>query len=414
MLAAEEAPRRVLRPPRRAEPHLPLPRPRPPRRPRRSSAGARCGGRTASTSPRSTPAPPRCPARTTSPPSRRPTPTTGASAATCSRAGWRREGDVLAFEIEADAFMRHMNRVLVGTMLEVAGGRRTEAGFARLLDGPAARGGGPDGARARALPRRGATDGTLRRPGYPGHVSGRAVRVLLTNDDGIEAEGLQALRRALLDVPDIELAVIAPGLQPLGHRARHHDAPAAVGARRSTSATARSGYATDGTPVDCVRFAALGLVEGFTAELIVSGINHGSNLGDDITYSGTVAAALEGVVLGLPGRRGLPAVRGAGDGLPPRRALRLHRGGRLHRAGGGGDRGRAAAAAGTLLNINVPAGEIDGRRGRPARQAHLPRPALAGGGGVGPQALPHLRRRAGLPPRGRARTSPRSPRAASR
>ena len=54
------------------------------------------------------------------------------------------------------------------------------------------------------------------------------------------------------------------------------------------------GYATDGTPVDCVRFAALGLVEGFEAELIVSGINHGSNLGDDITYSGTVAAALEG------------------------------------------------------------------------------------------------------------------------
>ena len=61
------------------------------------------------------------------------------------------------------------------------------------------------------------------------------------------------------------------------------------------------GYATDGTPVDCVRLAHLGLVEGFTAELVVSGINHGSNLGDDITYSGTVAAALEAIVLGLPG-----------------------------------------------------------------------------------------------------------------
>ena len=59
------------------------------------------------------------------------------------------------------------------------------------------------------------------------------------------------------------------------------------------------GYATDGTPVDCVRFAALGLIE-FEPELIVSGINHGSNLGDDITYSGTVAAALEGIVLGMP------------------------------------------------------------------------------------------------------------------
>ncbi len=61
------------------------------------------------------------------------------------------------------------------------------------------------------------------------------------------------------------------------------------------------GYATDGTPVDCVRLAHLGLIDGFEAELVVSGINHGSNLGDDITYSGTVAAALEAIVLGLPG-----------------------------------------------------------------------------------------------------------------
>ena len=63
------------------------------------------------------------------------------------------------------------------------------------------------------------------------------------------------------------------------------------------------GYATDGTPVDCVRLARLGLIEGFEAELVVSGINHGSNLGDDITYSGTVAAALEAIVLGCRGSR---------------------------------------------------------------------------------------------------------------
>src|SRR5262249_39261172 len=59
------------------------------------------------------------------------------------------------------------------------------------------------------------------------------------------------------------------------------------------------GYATSGTPVDCVRFAELGLGGG-RPDLIVSGINHGANLGDDITYSGTVAAALEGIVLGIP------------------------------------------------------------------------------------------------------------------
>jgi 5'-nucleotidase len=126
-----------------------------------------------------------------------------------------------------------------------------------------------------------------------------AVRVLLTNDDGIEAEGLHAMRRALLDVPDMDLAVIAPD----GNRS-------AIGRGITTRRPlvveevpfddGGVGYATDGTPVDCVRFATLGLVEGWEAELIVSGINHGSNLGDDVSYSGTVAAAFEGIVLGIP------------------------------------------------------------------------------------------------------------------
>ena len=125
------------------------------------------------------------------------------------------------------------------------------------------------------------------------------MKVLLTNDDGIGAQGLNDLRRALLTVPGVELAVIAP------------DSNRSATARSITTRNLLSveeikfedgtvGYATDGTPVDCVRLGQLGLVNGFTAELIVAGINHGSNLGDDITYSGTVAAALEGVLLGLP------------------------------------------------------------------------------------------------------------------
>ena len=183
------------------------------------------------------------------------------------------------------------------------------------------------------------------------------VRVLLTNDDGIEAAGLQTLRRALLAVPGIELAVIAPDSDrsrsgagsPRGGR---------CGCRRSTSATARSATPRTGTPVDCVRFAALGLVEGFTADLIVGGINHGSNLGDDITYSGTVAAALEGVILGLP------AVAVSQQSAAREMDFRL------------GKRFSFDAAAaftariveeiedvplprGTLLNINVPAGDIE-------------------------------------------------------
>ena len=125
------------------------------------------------------------------------------------------------------------------------------------------------------------------------------MRVLLTNDDGIEADGLQTLRRALLRVPDIELVVIAPD----GNRsamARSITTMRPLWVEEIAFDDGTTGYATDGTPVDCVRLANLGLVDGFEAELIVSGINHGANLGDDITYSGTVAAALEGIVLGLP------------------------------------------------------------------------------------------------------------------
>src|SRR6476646_8547575 len=125
------------------------------------------------------------------------------------------------------------------------------------------------------------------------------MRVLLTNDDGIQAAGLQTLRRALLPLPGIELAVIAPD----GNRsamARSITTRRPLWVEEVEFGDGTVGYATDGTPVDCVRLARLGLVEGFEADVIVSGINHGSNLGDDITYSGTVAAALEGIILGLP------------------------------------------------------------------------------------------------------------------
>jgi 5'-nucleotidase len=126
------------------------------------------------------------------------------------------------------------------------------------------------------------------------------MRVLLTNDDGIEAEGLQALRIALQEIEGIELAVIAPD----GNRsamARSITTRRPLWVHEVDFGDGTVGYATDGTPVDCVRLANLGLIEGFEADLVVSGINHGSNLGDDITYSGTVAAALEAIVLGLPG-----------------------------------------------------------------------------------------------------------------
>jgi 5'-nucleotidase len=124
------------------------------------------------------------------------------------------------------------------------------------------------------------------------------MRVLLTNDDGITAPGLQATRLALREIDGVEVEVIAPDSnRSATGRSITTRAPLTV--EEVEFGDGEVGYATDGTPVDCVRFAELGLVGG-RPDLIVSGCNHGANLGDDITYSGTVAAAFEGIVLGIP------------------------------------------------------------------------------------------------------------------
>ena len=124
------------------------------------------------------------------------------------------------------------------------------------------------------------------------------MRVLLTNDDGLSAPGLQALRRELLRLDGVELDVIAPDSNRSA-TARSITTRSPLWVEEISFDDGTVGYATDGTPVDCVRIADLGLL-GHKPELIVSGINHGANLGDDVTYSGTVAAAFEGIVLGLP------------------------------------------------------------------------------------------------------------------
>ena len=184
------------------------------------------------------------------------------------------------------------------------------------------------------------------------------MKVLLTNDDGIHAEGLQAMRRALLEIPDVELAVIAPdGNRSAFARAITTRRPLWV--EEVDFGDGTSGYATDGTPVDCVRFARLGLVDDFEADLVVSGINHGSNLGDDITYSGTVAAALEAIVLGLPGIAVSQQSRA--------RELDFRLGDEFDFSVGARFVARVVEQLedmpppeGTLLNVNVPAGEPDG------------------------------------------------------
>jgi 5'-nucleotidase len=122
--------------------------------------------------------------------------------------------------------------------------------------------------------------------------------VLLTNDDGIAAQGLHALRRALGELDDVDARVIAPHRNRSG-TARGITTHSPIWVEEIEFDDGATGFATEGTPVDCVRFGDLGLL-GERPDLIVSGINHGSNLGDDVTYSGTVAAAFEGIVLGLP------------------------------------------------------------------------------------------------------------------
>jgi 5'-nucleotidase len=185
------------------------------------------------------------------------------------------------------------------------------------------------------------------------------MKVLLTNDDGIQATGLNTMRRTLLGLPQVDLAVIAPDSnRSASGRGITTRAPLWVDEVEFGDGT--TGFATEGTPVDCVRFAALGLVES-PPDLIVSGINHGSNLGDDITYSGTVAAAREGVVLGIPAI----AVSQQSD-----------RGTMDFRPGDRFDFAHAAAfvahlveqleslplPAGTLLNVNCPAATPRGAR----------------------------------------------------
>src|SRR3954452_14682799 len=191
---------------------------------------------------------------------------------------------------------------------------------------------------------------------YP--VSRPMLRVLLTNDDGIHADGLQTLRRALAALDDVQLAVIAPDAN-MSATARSITTRRPLWVTEVPFEDGTHGYSCDGTPVDCVRLASLGLVTDFEPDLVVAGINHGSNLGDGITYSGTVAAALEGIVLGVP------ALAVSQQSQAREMDFRL---------GDAFDFEQAAAFAarlveelddvpmppGTLLNVNVPAGDVKG------------------------------------------------------
>lgn len=122
------------------------------------------------------------------------------------------------------------------------------------------------------------------------------MRVLLTNDDGFEAEGIGALRAALAGSCD-SVITVAPAADCSGF-ARKCTFARPVAVTRVTGGR-HPVYHCDGSPADCVRAGLLsGLAAG--ADLVVSGINHGANLADDVVYSGTIGAGLEASVLGIP------------------------------------------------------------------------------------------------------------------
>jgi 5'-nucleotidase len=121
--------------------------------------------------------------------------------------------------------------------------------------------------------------------------------ILVTNDDGIDSPGLSALARAMKSVE--EICVIAPNRNwtAAGHT-KTLDRPLRV-TEITLPGTRLAAFSSDGTPSDCVALGFLGLAPE-RPRLVVSGINTGPNMGSDITYSGTVSAAMEGVVSGVP------------------------------------------------------------------------------------------------------------------
>jgi 5'-nucleotidase len=122
------------------------------------------------------------------------------------------------------------------------------------------------------------------------------MRILLTNDDGIYAPGILAVKTALEVLGDVWMVAPERPRSAAGHAITLHK-PLRI--TPITLPNGVEGYATNGTPTDCVTLGFDVLMEG-RCDLVVSGINAGPNLGWDLTYSGTVAAAIEGAVLNLP------------------------------------------------------------------------------------------------------------------
>lgn len=172
------------------------------------------------------------------------------------------------------------------------------------------------------------------------------VRILLTNDDGIHSDGLAALEEALREVGDVY--VIAPASEMSG--ASHSLTLSRPLRIRQID---ERHWTVDGTPTDCVTLAINRILgDNERPDLCCSGINHGGNLGDDATYSGTVAGALEAAILGVPGLAFSLVAREKYDFTEAARFAVVAARKVLEEK----------LPEGALLNINIPPGEINGVR----------------------------------------------------
>lgn len=122
----------------------------------------------------------------------------------------------------------------------------------------------------------------------------KTMRILLSNDDGIHAPGLKALEKIARELSD-DVWIVAPEMDQSG---ASHSLTLRDPLRIRPISEQR--FAISGTPTDCVMIATKNLLKDRPPDLVLSGVNHGSNMAEDITYSGTVAAAMEAALLGIP------------------------------------------------------------------------------------------------------------------
>lgn len=170
------------------------------------------------------------------------------------------------------------------------------------------------------------------------------MRILVTNDDGIQSPGILALAEHLAAIG--EVTVVAPDRErsAVGHSLTLHSPLRAEEIRPGF-------FAVDGTPTDCVHLGVYGLLDK-RPDLVVSGINKGGNLGDDITYSGTVSAAMEATLMGVPAF----AVSLAGDSF----RYEDFQGAAAFSARLAEIMQRQTLPADTFLNVNVPVPDYRG------------------------------------------------------